>query len=135
MALATRPKPKVSHRKRRAEHHRHSSHYLKPYWPYLPMLTIIGAGVLVNRIWVVSAAAPDQTRLQALTGSQETLAWAVIITSVAFAVFVFRHWHRVHRLINKGEALVYRNGWVDVATVFVFTAGVVLTRTGSTIIR
>jgi uncharacterized membrane protein YidH (DUF202 family) len=99
------------------------------------MLIIIGAGVLVNRIWVVSAASPDQTRMQALTGSQEALGWAVIITGAAFATFIFRHWHRVHRLINKSEAFVYRNGWIDVATVFVFTIGVVLTRTGSAIIR
>lgn len=51
MALATRPKPKVQHKKRRAGHHRQSKHYLKTYWPYLPMLLIVGVGLLINSAW------------------------------------------------------------------------------------
>ncbi len=51
MALATRSRPKAHHRKRHAGHHRHSRHYLKPYWPYLPMLLIVGLGLLVNSVW------------------------------------------------------------------------------------
>jgi hypothetical protein len=48
MALATRPKPKAHHHKRQAHHHKRSKQYLKPYWPYLPMLVIVGLGLLVN---------------------------------------------------------------------------------------
>lgn len=51
MALATRPRPKAHHRKRQGHHHRHSGNYLKPYWPYLPMLIIVGLGLLVNSAW------------------------------------------------------------------------------------
>ncbi|HVW23392.1 MAG TPA: CAP domain-containing protein [Candidatus Saccharimonadales bacterium] len=51
MALATRPKTTTHHRKRNGAHHRHSKHYLKPYWPYLPMLMIVGLGMFVNSIW------------------------------------------------------------------------------------
>ena len=51
MALATRSAPKAHHRKRQAHHHRQSRHYLKPYWPYLPMLVIVGLGLLVNSVW------------------------------------------------------------------------------------
>lgn len=51
MALATRPKPKTHHRKRHGHHHRRSGSYLKPYWPYLPMLLIVGLGLLINGVW------------------------------------------------------------------------------------
>jgi uncharacterized protein YkwD len=48
MALATRPKPTVHHRKRQAKHHRQNKHYLKTYWPYLPMLLIVVVGIAIN---------------------------------------------------------------------------------------
>src|SRR6185312_6516932 len=51
MTLATRPRPTVNHRKRQAQHHRHSKDYLRTYWPYLPMLLIVCAGLLVNTMW------------------------------------------------------------------------------------
>ena len=51
MALATRPKPTTSTRKRQAQHHRRSKRYMKPYWPYLPMLMIVGVGLAVNSLW------------------------------------------------------------------------------------
>jgi hypothetical protein len=38
-------------KKRTAEHHRKSQHYSKAYWPYLPMLLIVGAGFVVNNVW------------------------------------------------------------------------------------
>lgn len=51
MALATRPKPKIQHKKRQARHHRHSKHYLKTYLPYLPMALIVALGIAVNSLW------------------------------------------------------------------------------------
>lgn len=51
MALATRSKPPAHTRKRQGDHHRHTKHYLKSYWPYLPMLLIVGLGLLVNSAW------------------------------------------------------------------------------------
>jgi hypothetical protein len=48
MSLTPKPKLKSHHRKRSAQHHRQGDHYMKTYWPYLPMLLIIGAGILVN---------------------------------------------------------------------------------------
>jgi uncharacterized protein YkwD len=51
MALATRPKPNQHHKRRVGAHHRHSKHYLKPYWPYLPMLVIVSLGLFVNALW------------------------------------------------------------------------------------
>src|SRR5665213_1171319 len=54
MALATRPQPSAYHKKRHAQHHRHSKPYLKTYWPYLPMLMIVGVGLVINSVWSAS---------------------------------------------------------------------------------
>lgn len=52
MALATKPKPSGTiHKKRTGQHHRHSKHYIKTYWPYLPLLLIVGLGFLANSVW------------------------------------------------------------------------------------
>ncbi len=52
MTLVNKPKRNSVHHKRRGgTHHRHSGHYLKTYWPYLPMLLIVGLGMLVNNLW------------------------------------------------------------------------------------
>ena len=53
MPLSTKPKPKApAHtKKRQAGHHRQSKHYVKSYWPYLPMLLVVALGITVNSIW------------------------------------------------------------------------------------
>jgi uncharacterized protein YkwD len=51
MAIATKAKPKtVQHKKRVAAHHHQTKHYVKSYWPYLPMVAIIAAGLFVNTL-------------------------------------------------------------------------------------
>lgn len=52
MTLVSKPKRNSSHHKKRGgTHHRHSDHYLKTYWPYLPMLLIVAMGLVVNSLW------------------------------------------------------------------------------------
>jgi uncharacterized protein YkwD len=47
-AVKQRPKhPK----KRVGQHHKHTQHYVKHYWPYLPMAFIAAAGILVSSLW------------------------------------------------------------------------------------
>jgi hypothetical protein len=140
MAIATRPKPKVQHKKRKAQHHRQTSSYLKPYWPYLPMLAIVGLGMFVNNHWpedlrqlTNSLALSDQpvTRIEAITGNQNGWALLIIISmaTIAAAIFIFQHWFRVKRLLNQGERFIVKHPWLDITLVLVCTAGVVLTRT------
>ncbi|MDB5169649.1 MAG: hypothetical protein JWN82_45 [Candidatus Saccharibacteria bacterium] len=51
MAIATKTKPKTTHHKKRvAAHHRQTKHYIKSYWPYLPMIAVIAAGLFVNSL-------------------------------------------------------------------------------------
>lgn len=52
MTLVNKPRRTSTHHKKRGgQHHRHNEHYLKTYWPYLPMLLIVGMGLLVNSVW------------------------------------------------------------------------------------
>jgi hypothetical protein len=71
MALATRPKPKTHARKRHAGHHRHNKQYLRSYWPYLPMLLIVGLGLLVNSTWSGSS----------VLGSKSDFSTAALLTT------------------------------------------------------
>jgi hypothetical protein len=52
MALATRGKPTVHHKKRIGEHQRRNKEFKKTYWPYLPLLGVaailtIGLGAII----------------------------------------------------------------------------------------
>lgn len=53
MSLTTPPKrtQPAHHKKRSGEHHRHSKHYLKTYYPFLPLLMIVLVGLAVNIFW------------------------------------------------------------------------------------
>jgi len=47
----TKPKPvrvPVNHHKRKGQHHRQSGHYIKAYWPYLPVFAVLGLGIVLN---------------------------------------------------------------------------------------
>lgn len=72
MALATRPKPKSHHKKRQAQHHRQSKHYVKAYWPYLPMLLIVGVGIMVNSLWAQSGVLGAKSDFSSATLLRET---------------------------------------------------------------
>lgn len=56
MALATKAKPHQKTKKRTGQHHRQTDHYLKHYWPYLPILAIVTVGMLVNMWWPARTA-------------------------------------------------------------------------------
>jgi uncharacterized protein YkwD len=49
MPVKSKTKPvrsnSVTHRKRRGDHHKQSKHYVKVYWPYVPMLLIVMIGL------------------------------------------------------------------------------------------
>lgn len=53
MVLVTKKRKSLSgnQRKRQGFHHKRDSSYHKPYWPYLPLLGIIGFGFILNLLW------------------------------------------------------------------------------------
>lgn len=139
MAVGTRPKPKVQHRKRKAQHHSYTSNYLKPYWPYLPMVVIVGLGLFANNHWPaslteinssLSASTIPPTRIEGLVGGQNSWSLVIIIlmAGIAAAIFLSQHWFRVKRKLNDGERFMVKHPWFDIALVAVCTASVVLTR-------
>jgi uncharacterized protein YkwD len=48
LTKATPKRPRPADRKRSGQHHRHSRHYVKTYWPYLPVLAIMLCGLVLN---------------------------------------------------------------------------------------
>jgi cell division septation protein DedD len=47
----TKQKPRRvsdNHRKRHGQHHKQGPHYIKAYWPYLPMVAVLALGILAN---------------------------------------------------------------------------------------
>lgn len=72
MALATPPKPKTHHKKRQAKHHRQSKHYMKAYFPYLPMLLIVGIGLAINSLWASHGVLGAQSDFSSTTLLRET---------------------------------------------------------------
>jgi hypothetical protein len=51
MAFTAERKRPAPHKKRSGQHHRKNQRYLKHYWPYLPMLLVVGAGLVLNTFW------------------------------------------------------------------------------------
>lgn len=45
-----RPKP-ISQKRRTGHHHKKDDRYLKPYWPYIPMVAIVVVGVIFSSLW------------------------------------------------------------------------------------
>lgn len=54
MVVTAKQKPRntVHHKKRHGNHQRRSTHFMKAYWPYLPIALIVGMGMLVNSLWL-----------------------------------------------------------------------------------
>lgn len=50
MTLVAPLKPPAHHRKTTGKHHRHTKTYHKPYWPYLPVVAIVIAGLLLSHV-------------------------------------------------------------------------------------
>jgi uncharacterized membrane protein len=147
MALATRPKPKIHHKKRQAEHHSHGKHYLKTYWPYLPMLAIVGVGALVNNLLYSSASLSRASatiygnhvalsRVQSITGDNSSMVYlgALAITLLAFCYLLYTHYFRFHKVIIKGENYLIAHPYADISVITLCTIGFILTRGGSLII-
>jgi uncharacterized protein YkwD len=73
MALTTnRPKKTTLHKKRQASHHKRSKHYMKAYWPYIPILAVLGLGLVVNTVWNRSAVLGAERNFTSVSLLQST---------------------------------------------------------------
>jgi hypothetical protein len=102
------------------------------------MVGIIVGGAIINATWAVAAAAPSQTpetRVQALSGVQADWLPAIVLVVAGAALiwFAIRHTLAFHRVLIKGEHFINDHPLLDIAAVFIFTSGFVLTRTSGLI--
>ena len=54
MVLVAKKPRRVSgapHKQRAGRHHKKDEHYLKPYWPYIPMVIIVILGLAFSSLW------------------------------------------------------------------------------------
>ncbi|MEJ0073611.1 MAG: CAP domain-containing protein [Candidatus Saccharibacteria bacterium] len=45
------PRTSANHRKRTGQHHHRNDHYIKAYWPYLPIFAVLALGIFFNS-WI-----------------------------------------------------------------------------------
>jgi hypothetical protein len=130
MVIATKSKPRQSiHHKRRAgKHQSQTKHFMKTYWPYLPMigLTAVVNG-LIGSTTVASSA--DTSRLQAWTNTGPMLTVAVLGFTILLAVYIVsKHALAWRRVLVGGEQFFVHHHKADLVLAAVIMAGVVVTR-------
>ena len=134
MAIASKSKPKqtIHHKKRVGQHQRQTKHYMKTYWPYLPMLGIAAVvnGIRSRSTAFTTASTTDSSRLQIWTQSGPWLSVVVIaIAIVALAIVTVRHTLAWQRVVSKSEDFFIHHHSIDVFLVGVALVGYIVTRT------
>jgi len=133
MAIASKPKPKqtIHHKRRAGQHHRQSKHYMKTYWPYLPMLAgaaFINA-LLSSTSTTTFAAAENTSRIEAWTNAGPWLTAAIVAIGVlSITIVVARHTLAWQRAVAKSEDFFVHHHSLDIILVGVVLAGIVVTR-------
>lgn len=138
MVLAQQPKRRttVHHKKRTGQHQKQTKHYMKTYWPYLP---IIAAGFIANIILEISmsgtattttASLAVPTRLDVWTNANSVLTIVIVALIVGAAgLFITRHARAWQRVVVKGEDFFMHHRTLDLLLLTVVVAGIVATRT------
>lgn len=129
MSLTTKARPTTNHKKIKAGHHRQSKHYLKTYWPYIPIMLIVAAGFGIDAFWHHSQSSAP--RLASYTY------YDVLESSIgvlALAIFLLRHAFAWHKVWVKGEAFAAKHPFFDIVLVAIATVGMVLSHNGIVII-
>lgn len=75
------------------------------------------------------------SRIQLVTDGHAAWSLAAVsaLAGAALALFITRHSLRLHRVLVRGETYITRHPLLDIAIVFIFTAGFVLTRASGVI--
>ncbi len=120
MSLTSKPRPGQAHKKIRANHHKHTKHYLKTYWPYIPILSIIGIGLVIGHYW--HSPAP-KVRLTSYTY------FDLVESSIGLAaltIFLLRHAFAWHKVLVKGEQFATKHPKIDIWLVAIAVTGLLL---------
>lgn len=130
MVIATKPRTKqtIHHKRRAGKHQPQTKHFMKTYWPYLPMIGL--AGVINSLIGSNTVASTtDTTRLQAWTNAGPAITLAVLgLTTVLVVYIVSKHALAWRRALTTGEQFFVHHHKADFALAAIVLAGVIVTR-------
>ena len=122
MSLTPKTRPNAAHRQIHAAHHRKSKHYLKTYWPYIPVVMIIGLGVVLALNWHNAQPA----KVQSLTAYSYYNILESSIGLMALALFLLRHAFAWHKVFIKSESFALKHPLFDIALVSLAVVGLLL---------
>ena len=131
MSLTPKQRHGQVHKKIKADHHRRNKNYLKTYWPYIPIIGIIGLGVLINHYWSITQT--PQTGMALSSYSSFTIIEYFIYIS-ALIIFLLRHAFAWHKVFVKGEVFATKHPMLDVLLVAIATFGLLLAHHGISLI-
>lgn len=122
MSLTTKPRQGVVHKQIRAAHQHKSKHYLKTYWPYIPVIIVAGFGLYISSNWHYSVTSSGQN----LTSYSY---YSILESSVglaALAIFLLRHAFAWHKVFIKSESFALKHPLLDVLLASLAVIGLLL---------
>jgi len=122
MSLTPKQRPTKVHKKINAHHHRQTKSYLKTYWPYIPIVSILGLGLIINHLWHASL---HQTPIK-LTNYTYYNILESSIGVIALSIFLLRHAFAWHKVFVRGEDFVTKHPFLDIGLVALATIGLLL---------
>jgi len=124
MSVQTKQRPSINEKKIKAHHHRHSKNYLKTYWPYIPILIIIGTGLTIHSYWHLT------TPMISSTIKLDNYSFYSVLESsigiIALAIFMLRHAFAWHKVFIKGENFVAIHPYLDILLVTIATLSLLI---------
>jgi len=117
--VKNRPKNPSLKRKIQGSHHRQSHKYLKTYWPYIPILIIIGGSILTVTYAPGSFSGSSSlynARIEDLIGGNNATLLNLMYVALALlsAWYLVHHFKRLRKLITKGEAYLAKHYVMDI---------------------
>lgn len=144
--VKNKPKPSTHlHKKRMGEHHKKTDRYKKTYWPYLPMLGMIMAGLLLstrvdsnvsalginsNYTYLTSQNVQGVSVVQAILRSPNTAIYFTVAALFIVSIFLFsyRSFKKINKFFIHTEEVVLKHYAFDFALAMFITFGLILTK-------
>jgi|SRR5665213_2543245 len=117
--VKTKRRVSVHQRKVEGNHHRKSQKYTKTYWPYLPIIAILGGSAAVSQFFIssplISSFNPEYGGSEAGLSSNMLLLLSYAVLIVLVVWFSIRHVKRIKKLILASEHVLAKHYVLDVA--------------------
>jgi hypothetical protein len=102
-------RPTANHRKLRGAHHKKDQHYIRAYWPYLPVFAVLGLGILLNT--VISRANHDVLGYSTSIGTSSLLAETNAARSIHHVAALELNQQLSHAAQAKANDMASRDYW------------------------